>query len=247
MQERTCDVEDCNRVHRARGLCAMHWKRTYEIRPGKIMVACANCGQLTAKSPDTRIRLRFCSYPCRNMYRINHPKFAKRGPSKARLRREAGVMELHPHPDPLMWMRHLIAERTTPRKPRKFFAGTCVICHTLFVDVTTAQTCSRECAAIKLRDDKNEHRQRRRARELAALVTPVNRRAIYERDAWKCQICRCRVLKTLRYPDLMSASIDHIIPLSQGGTHEPANVRLTHFLCNSTRGDRGHAEQLALM
>jgi 5-methylcytosine-specific restriction endonuclease McrA len=41
-----------------------------------------------------------------------------------------------------------------------------------------------------------------------------------------------RVDPKLRWPDLMAATLDHIIPIAQGGTHEPRNVQLAHFSCN---------------
>lgn len=33
-------------------------------------------------------------------------------------------------------------------------------------------------------------------------------------------------------------SMDHIVPLSQGGMHEWNNVQLAHFKCNAVKGDR---------
>jgi 5-methylcytosine-specific restriction endonuclease McrA len=45
----------------------------------------------------------------------------------------------------------------------------------------------------------------------------------------------------------MSASIDHLIPLSQGGGHVRANLRAAHRVCNVNRGIRGGNEQLMLI
>lgn len=46
----------------------------------------------------------------------------------------------------------------------------------------------------------------------------------------------------------MSVSLDHVVPLSQGGAHDPANVQLAHLTCNVRKGaqlvERG--EQLML-
>ena len=36
----------------------------------------------------------------------------------------------------------------------------------------------------------------------------------------------------------MSASLDHIVPLSQGGTHTLGNVQLAHLVCNERKHDR---------
>ncbi len=43
--------------------------------------------------------------------------------------------------------------------------------------------------------------------------------SIYERDGWICQLCNEPVDKALEFPNQMSASLDHRLPLSVGGTH----------------------------
>ncbi|NKT05174.1 hypothetical protein GS485_11095 [Rhodococcus hoagii] len=48
------------------------------------------------------------------------------------------------------------------------------------------------------------------------------------------------------YPHPKSASLDHVIPLSCGGAHDPSNVALAHLACNVAKGDRGGGEQLFL-
>ena len=63
------------------------------------------------------------------------------------------------------------------------------------------------------------------------------RAAICVRDGWRCGICHHPVDRTLRHPDLMCASLDHIIPVSYNGTHDASNLRLTHLICNLRRGN----------
>lgn len=70
---------------------------------------------------------------------------------------------------------------------------------------------------------------------------------ILERDRWMCGICHKRIGKTFKYPHPRSASIDHIVPLSQGGDHTAANKRAAHLGCNCGRMNRGGGEQLALI
>lgn len=48
-------------------------------------------------------------------------------------------------------------------------------------------------------------------------------------------------------PHPNSPTIDHVIPLAQGGTHEPPNCRTACFQCNSHKGDRGGGEQMLLV
>ena len=110
--------------------------------------------------------------------------------------------------------------------------------------------CSAYCCKkyVKKANDKKhperkaDERQRRAARLRGAKVEQIKRLQIYARDNWICQLCGKKVNKHHKYPHPMSPSIDHIIPLSQGGTHEPVNVQLAHFICNSKRSAIGPAQ-----
>ena len=62
---------------------------------------------------------------------------------------------------------------------------------------------------------------------------------IYQRDNWICQICKRAVNKKLKYPDPLSKSLDHIVPLSHGGNHTRENVQLAHLKCNCSIGIGG--------
>jgi 5-methylcytosine-specific restriction endonuclease McrA len=75
----------------------------------------------------------------------------------------------------------------------------------------------------------------------------VDRDLVGERDGWRCGICRKRVDWTLVYPDRMSPSLDHVVPLSEGGEHTYANTRIAHLICNNLRRHHGGNEQLALI
>jgi endogenous inhibitor of DNA gyrase (YacG/DUF329 family) len=83
---------------------------------------------------------------------------------------------------------------------------------------------------------KREMNQRRRARKRGVVVEYFTHREIYERDGWRCGICGRKVNKRLKYPHLLSASLDHIIPLGPpDGNHVRANVQCSHFICNSRK------------
>lgn len=70
------------------------------------------------------------------------------------------------------------------------------------------------------------------------MKTPQVITALFERDNWTCQLCGDAVNPSLKYPDPMAATIDHIVPLVDGGEHSYANTQLAHALCNSLKGDR---------
>ncbi len=54
-----------------------------------------------------------------------------------------------------------------------------------------------------------------------------------------CALCGGIVDKTLKAPDPMSASIDHIIPVSRGGhPSDMSNLQLTHRVCNRRKGTK---------
>lgn len=73
------------------------------------------------------------------------------------------------------------------------------------------------------------------------------RAEICKRDGWRCGICGERVSPRLEYPDPRAASLDHVVPVSQGGTNDSANLRLVHLVCNLRRRNLGGGEQLALI
>lgn len=72
-------------------------------------------------------------------------------------------------------------------------------------------------------------------------------REIYERDRWVCGVCHRKVDRRLSYPHPKSASLDHIVPLSEDPNgHTRANVRCSHLDCNVRRSNKGGGEQLLL-
>ena len=89
--------------------------------------------------------------------------------------------------------------------------------------------------------------KRRRAAQRRADAENVDRSAVGQRDGWRCGVCRKRIDPALTYPNPMSASLDHVLPLAEGGRHTYANTRIAHLTCNIKRGRMGGNEQLALV
>lgn len=71
----------------------------------------------------------------------------------------------------------------------------------------------------------------RRARKRGAYIEEVDPRTLYDMSLGICGICG----KALKYEDM---SIDHIIPLSKGGSHSYANTQAVHRICNTKKGTR---------
>lgn len=54
-----------------------------------------------------------------------------------------------------------------------------------------------------------------------------------------CAICGKPVDKSIKYPDPMSPTVDHIIPVSKGGDPTALeNLQLAHRYCNRQKSDK---------
>lgn len=69
-----------------------------------------------------------------------------------------------------------------------------------------------------------------------AAVEFVDWRLVAERDEWECHLCGDGIDSWRSFPDRLSASIDHVIPIARGGPHAYDNVRLAHLGCNAAKG-----------
>jgi hypothetical protein len=64
---------------------------------------------------------------------------------------------------------------------------------------------------------------------------------IAERDGWMCHLCGGNIDRALHSQGWLNpdgASVDHVIPLSKGGSNDPANLKAAHLSCNVRRGNR---------
>ncbi|MFB6816256.1 HNH endonuclease [Streptomyces sp. NPDC056347] len=152
---------------------------------------------------------RFCSRAC-------NLRTLQRGPTSRRTRARRKL-------------RHAAEGR---RGKRTWQQGHCIRCSLPFVgSAKVLPYCSADC-------QRSDDRDNRRARERDAFVAPVYRARIFERDSWTCQLCAAPVDRTAKVPAPHAPTIDHILPLANGGTHEPANVQTAHFICNCTKSNR---------
>jgi len=88
------------------------------------------------------------------------------------------------------------------------------------------------------RKERNRRSKLKRKRLLdGAERERFNRRDIYERDGWICQICFEPIDAELAYPHPLSPSLDHIKPISKGGADTRDNTQASHFRCNNLKRD----------
>ena len=105
--------------------------------------------------------------------------------------------------------------------------------------------CTEQCAKRRRRTDGRHYRER--ARKAGVAYEPVRKAKVFARDKWRCGICKRKVSPKLTYPHPMSASLDHMLPMSLGGSHTYANVQCSHLQCNVDKRNAGSGEQLALV
>lgn len=109
----------------------------------------------------------------------------------------------------------------------------CPECGSLFTPVygdKRRQWCSVACSKVA-------HRRLRKGRLADRPHESIGLAQVAARDGWRCQLCRRTVDPTLVVPHPKAATIDHIVPRNDGGTHEMSNVQLAHFDCNWRKGD----------
>jgi 5-methylcytosine-specific restriction endonuclease McrA len=84
-----------------------------------------------------------------------------------------------------------------------------------------------------------EKNRRRRAAKRGGASEPYTLAEVAVRDDFRCGLCGDSVPMTVRVPDPLAPTTDHIVPVSKGGDDTRANVQLAHFRCNSVKGNRG--------
>lgn len=116
----------------------------------------------------------------------------------------------------------------------------CIDCQRLTIRKTNRGRLCEECAGARRR----AMWQRKNLKRRAGGGEPMTVVELAERDRWRCHLCRKRVDRRLRWPHPRSASRDHLVPVADGGTNDPANLALAHLECNVLRNTGGTVQLL---
>jgi len=245
-----CITDGCTRRSWAKRMCLIHWKAEYRReraaggnpvkksnkRRLKVIV-CVHCGKshsVYANSPA-----RFCSLKC---------SAAENRHINAMRRSRVAI-----YTGPPFVRKPRINKNPIPQSNRKFKSVSCRVCGSWFVTLYTDVTCSAKCQKVRVADEQRTAGHRRRARKRGAFVADVWRKKVFELDGYRCHLCNRKCKKvttylkgstTLLHP--LSPTIDHVIPLAKGGTHEPGNCRTACNECNCRKSHFGGGEQFAL-
>jgi 5-methylcytosine-specific restriction endonuclease McrA len=221
----------CEQPATVRGMCITHYTYEHRAKNGRVYTKhTKDCGFCKAPFQTATKGTAYCSLECAQRKRA--------GWSTSK--------EIVLYVKPRKAARPQTRQERAPKPSRTFTCGSCRVCGELFVALRRDVTCSKECSLIRKSDVLHAKSQRRRAKKRDAYVAPVFRKKVFEADGYRCHICNKMTLKTAVFPHPKAPTIDHLIPLSKGGTHEPINCRTAHFMCNSIKSDRLGGDQLLL-
>jgi hypothetical protein len=185
-------------------------------RQGPRVTQTATCEQCAAvyefkRSPTGPMPARrFCSPRCRNRWHYEQARADGR---------------YH------QWLEATSAKQAAKRPVRR-----CAICDEPMAlgkrKLCGADACFRRYHAGRM----SAYTQMRRAQMAGVGSEKFANAEVYERDDWTCGICGGDVPPDARFPDPLSASLDHVVPLSKGGAHTRANTRCSHLICNMRKG-----------
>lgn len=82
--------------------------------------------------------------------------------------------------------------------------------------------------------------KRRALKMCAPRVEKIDRAYVYERDGGKCHLCGKKAPRSRFH-------LDHLVPLSRGGSHTHDNLSVAHPYCNASRGTGRLPAQLRLV
>lgn len=117
--------------------------------------------------------------------------------------------------------------RANPRYKRRVYSPVCSVCGVPF-DLSDLM---RRVPRSVCYDCKKGRR-----RNLAGC--PRLKRFIFARDAYRCWICLQPTDRATAWPDPRMPTLDHVVPVSAGGSDEPHNLRCACLRCNMQRNRR---------
>lgn len=223
MPDRTCDVTECERSVWARGLCAPHYADWYRSQR-KYRIICKTCGKVAYVARKSTVT---CSRKCG----ATQGGIAYAGSTASQCTDVALIVRAP-------WL------RVPVQSGRRWVEGSCNECRRRFVGVAGSRYCSADCHRKSSNRRKSEAR---RARTYGSFGSAVDRIKVFESDGYRCHLCGKKTDKRRAVPHPKAPTVDHIVPLSRGGVHEPSNCRTACFSCNVLKGNRGGGEQLLLI
>ena len=256
-----CLVDGCDECRFAKGMCQRHYNQLYHSGKTRLVPklgVCRQCGQEFSRRQAYASSRVYCSSECRRVATAAQSRDSyqrrKREISEARReatrRRLAAVVKVCPH----------CSTEFSPKSSsrQKFCSAACGanyhrdrserVCEAVDCDrpVRARGMCSmhyrrwaRQTGCEKSESwspERYERWKKRQDRKRATQVEPIRNIDVFERDRWVCGLCDEQIDRSLVWPDPLCATLDHVVPLSEGGTHTWGNVQAAHARCNIQKG-----------
>mgnify|MGYP006921428361 CR=1 FL=1 len=215
----------CSSVHASK-----HYSGPRRVYRGRTRMSsefqCRHCGKRCRQTAGPKQKGLYCSRKCAAIANRNKTKFRSLpNYTKAIC---CGVMA---------WVR-LWREPKTKVVTECLLWINCEICGDRTQRKTVLQ---RRCKSCSKMGDKN-YRHRRRCREKGGSVGRVCPARVFQRDEYACYICGRATNRNLDVNHDLYPNMDHVIPLSRGGSHTMDNLRCACRRCNLDKGPMTYNE-----
>lgn len=191
--------------------CSSQCSELYHKRRNLKQPVDKQCDCCATHFQTPRSKQRFCSYECR----AKHSSFENNEKFKAKMREV--------YPDGIK------------RKPCGWCGETLEVpAKKTLASRKYHETCSLEAQRARYRIKTVKRQSKTKPSRLAA-------DQVLREYGDKCHICNEPIDLELARTSRMGLTVDHVIPLSKGGTDEIHNLRPAHWICNNRKSDKLYA------
>lgn len=249
---RLCSVGTCGGKHKAQGYCLRHYRQHQAgcIKPDAYQ--CAHCAKALEGKQSNAM---YCGNACK------HASWVQANPEQVSTAKPEKVSSFfagyckscgdsfcarrartYCQPSCRMKTQSVYVSCTTEVK-------SCLTCRSVFTPKATggkrSDYCCGECKLASEKRIKRTARLKRKVSQRAATVESVDPFKVFDRDGWRCQLCRCKTPKSKRGTYNNNApELDHIIPLAKGGDHSYLNTQCCCRSCNAIKSDKPLGQML---
>lgn len=240
MTKRTCAVPGCDKPFYGKGWCSMHYTRvrktgSLELRE-RVVATCKVDG---CERPLTRPHGQgMCGKHYQRFRVYGDPEYVTPRPRHNRV----DPCSIEGCDLPIVgrgwcakhWTRWRRYGDPKHRMPGEIVNGKRV-CPTCRIDKRLTEYGQKQVYCKSCNVDRSRYR---RAIESGNPGVKLVSREVFMRDGWVCGLCHKSIDPDAPKRSPWSASLDHIMPISLGGSHTLDNVQAAHLWCNQSKGNR---------